>query len=129
MWLRKPAFLSTALFAFSSDKITSYWTGEIASDERVIFFPTAAHEWNETHYSVPLHGWVIEPEEHSKKRRMFIKFLSKTLKVTDPEEKEILKRRVCVDIIWCVHIHCDPEHQAYSELSDRYLYFLSGLRY
>lgn len=88
------SFLSTALFAFSKDKISTYWTGEIASDERIILFPTAAHEWNETHYSVPLHGWVFEPEEQSKKRNAFISILTKTLKVTDPEEKAILKRRI-----------------------------------
>ncbi|CAJ1947393.1 unnamed protein product [Cylindrotheca closterium] len=94
MWWKGPYFLPLALFSFSPDKIATYWTGEIASDERIIFFPTAAHEWNDTHYSVPLHGWVIEPEEDSKKRRVFIKFLSKTLKVSDPKEKEILKRRI-----------------------------------
>jgi hypothetical protein len=95
MWWKRPSFVSTTLLAFSREKIATYWTGEIASDERVIFFPTAAHEWNETHYSVPLHGWVVEPEEDSKKRRVFIKVLSKTLKVSDPKEKEVLKRRVC----------------------------------
>lgn len=97
MWLQRPAsaFLSSALLAFVPDKISSYWTGEIASEERIIFFPTAAHELNETHYSVPLHGWVIEPEEQSKKRKALIKIITKSLKVTDPDEQAILKRRVC----------------------------------
>lgn len=86
-----PAYLT--LF-FALDKIGNYWTGEIASDERVVFFPTAASRINGTHWDVPIHGWIFEPEQQSKKRRAFLKVLRKFFGVTDPEQRAILNRRM-----------------------------------
>lgn len=38
----------------------------LKSDEEVIFFPTAAHLSDDgTHWIVPIHGWVFEPERDS----------------------------------------------------------------
>lgn len=48
----------------SSDKyLAADEMSRIKSDERVIFFPTAA-QWSEDHQSwlVPIHGWIFEPE-------------------------------------------------------------------
>jgi hypothetical protein len=88
--------LSPVLFAimFALDKLPSYWTGQIADDERCIFFPTCASQINETHWDLPIHGWIFEPEHDSKKRIAFLKLLAKSLKVSDPDEKFVLNRRV-----------------------------------
>ncbi|CAB9517160.1 Uncharacterized conserved protein (DUF2183) [Seminavis robusta] len=88
------ASLVVALLAVSLDKISSYWTGRVAADERVVFFPTAGRQLNQTHWEVPIHGWIFEPEQESKKRKAFLKVLAKSLKVSDPEQKSILNRRM-----------------------------------
>lgn len=76
-------------------KIPNYWTGQIGSDERVVFFPTTAHKLNDTHWNIPIHGWIFEPELDSLKRKALIKTAGKMLfKVTTEEEKVILKRRL-----------------------------------
>lgn len=59
-----------------------------------MFFPTAANKINETHWHVPIHGWIFEPELESKKRKVAIKGLGKLFQVTDMEEKKLLKRRL-----------------------------------
>ena len=87
-------FLSLSLSLFALKKLPNYFTGKVASDERVIFFPTAASALNETHWHVPIHGWIFEPGEESVKRKAFLKILRKVFSVTKREEKEILYRRV-----------------------------------
>lgn len=82
------------LLSLYVDKLTSYWTGKVADDERVVLFPTAALQLNQTHWELPLHGWLFEPEQESKKRKAFLKILAKSLKVSDPEQKVVLNRRV-----------------------------------
>jgi hypothetical protein len=75
--------------------LASYFTGKIAPTERVIFFPTAASQWNSTHWHVPIHGWIFEPEENSKKRAVFRSLLRRALKVQSGTlEKYILDRRI-----------------------------------
>lgn len=72
----------------------NYLTGKIGSDERVVFFPTIANKINITHWDVPIHGWIFEPELESKKRNVAIKGVGKLFKVTNPEEKKLLKRQL-----------------------------------
>lgn len=79
---------------FALNKVPNYWTGKIASDERVVFFPTAANKINSTHWNVPIHGWRFKPELESKKRKALIKALGKVFKIENEEEKRILKQRV-----------------------------------
>jgi Uncharacterized conserved protein (DUF2183) len=75
--------------------LSSYFTGKIGPKERVIFFPTAASRWNATHWHVPIHGWIFEPEENSKKRAFFRSLLRRALKVdSGSAEKKILDRRI-----------------------------------
>jgi len=83
------------IFLLSVQGLTSYFTGKITSKERVIFFPTAASQWNSTHWKVPIHGWIFEPEEDSKKRIIFRSLLRRLLQVSSTSsEKEILDRRI-----------------------------------
>lgn len=93
-----PPLLTTTsvLLLLSSplNKIPNYLTGKVALDERVIFFPTAANQLNSTHWNVPIHGWIFEPEHESKKRKAFVKILQTFFRVKNKEEKQILKRRV-----------------------------------
>jgi Uncharacterized conserved protein (DUF2183) len=75
--------------------LASYFTGKIAPKERVLFFPTAASQWNSTHWHVPIHGWIFEPEENSKKRAVFRSLLRRALKLQSGSiEKQILDRRI-----------------------------------
>lgn len=83
--------LPTLLLSLS--KVPNYLTGKIAHDERVVFFPTAASKINATHWNVPIHGWIFEPELESKKRKVAMKGLGKLFQVKDEEEKRLLKRR------------------------------------
>ena len=42
---------------------------EISADEDVVFFPTAAHfDASDSHWIVPIHGWIYEPEQDSLQR-------------------------------------------------------------
>lgn len=66
--------LSTALLSLQG-VATTFLTGQIRAEERVIFFPTIASEFNSTHWNVPIHGWIFEPEEDSKKRSAFLYLL------------------------------------------------------
>jgi len=82
------------LLLFALNKAPNYLTGKIANDERVIFFPTDANQINATHYSLPIHGWIFEPEMASVKRKTLINALGKMFQVTDESEKHILRRRL-----------------------------------
>ncbi|KAL9180931.1 hypothetical protein ACHAXT_009736 [Thalassiosira profunda] len=94
MWT-PPLFAFPALLSFSRlEKLPNYRTGKIAPDERVVFFPTAANQINATHWHLPIHGWIFEPELESKKRRVAIKGVGKMFKVKDDAEKALLKRRL-----------------------------------
>lgn len=92
LWIPPPLFLLPTLL-LSLNKVPNYLTGKIASDERVVFFPTAANKINETHWHVPIHGWIFEPELQSRKRKLAMKGLEKLFRVSDAEEKRLLTRR------------------------------------
>lgn len=83
--------LSTLL---ALSKVPNYLTGKIAQDERVVFFPTVANKINETHWNIPIHGWIFEPELESKKRKALYKIIGKVFHVNDDQEKKILKQRL-----------------------------------
>lgn len=80
--------------SFSIDKLTNYFTGRIAADERVQFFPTIANRINSTHYLIPIHGWIYQPEHDSKKRKLAIKGMGKLFRVDDEIEKMYLNKRI-----------------------------------
>jgi len=89
-----PPLLSLPALMLSLAKMPNYLSGSIASDERVVFFPTAANRINETHWHVPIHGWIFEPELRSKKRRLAVKGVGKLFDVSDVEERRLLTRRL-----------------------------------
>ena len=90
----KMIWTGVPLLLLALNKAPNYLTGKIANDERVVFFPTAANQINATHWSVPLHGWIFEPEVDSVKRKALIKALGKMFQLKDESEKHILKRRL-----------------------------------
>lgn len=93
-WSPTPLSFLLPTVLLSLNKVPNYLTGKIASDERVVFFPTVANKINETHWHIPIHGWIFEPELKSKKRRVAIKGLGKIFQVKDAGEKVYLKRRL-----------------------------------
>eukprot|EP00591_Stephanopyxis_turris_P011452 CAMPEP_0195531754 /NCGR_PEP_ID=MMETSP0794_2-20130614/36254_1 /TAXON_ID=515487 /ORGANISM="Stephanopyxis turris, Strain CCMP 815" /LENGTH=340 /DNA_ID=CAMNT_0040663673 /DNA_START=109 /DNA_END=1127 /DNA_ORIENTATION=- len=86
-WFSLPTLLAL-------NKVPNYWTGKIAEDERVVFFPTTASKVNSTHWEVPIHGWIFEPETESKKRKALINILGKMFQLKDAEEKKFLNQRI-----------------------------------
>jgi len=75
--------------------LASYFTGRIAPEERVIFFPTSAIQRNATHWDVPIHGWIFHPKEDSMKRVAFRKLLRRALQVPSRStEEQILDHRI-----------------------------------
>jgi hypothetical protein len=79
----------------SIQNLASYFTGHIAPDERVIFFPTSASQWNETHWKVPIHGWIFQPKELDTKRRALKSVLRTILQVpTGSREEHIFNHRI-----------------------------------
>ncbi|MCB1158189.1 MAG: DUF2183 domain-containing protein, partial [Leptospiraceae bacterium] len=67
----------------------------IKPDEDVIFYPTSAHHELSKGWIVPIHAHVFEKEENSKKRKLFIDALRKSLKIQrDTEEEKIFKSRL-----------------------------------
>lgn len=75
--------------------LAGYFTGRIAPDERVVFFPTSASAFNTTHWQVPIHGWIFQPKEDSKKRAAFRSLLRRVLKVkSKSSEERILDHRI-----------------------------------
>lgn len=67
----------------------------IATDERVVFFPTAARRSADGKaWEVPIHGWIFEPEEDSLKRAMLLRLLRKALRLErDAAESTIFNKR------------------------------------
>ena len=89
-------FLPTLAVALTSKlaKVKNYFSGDIAGDERVVFFPTVASKLNATHWRVPIHGWLFEPEQDSKKRKLAIEGLGSLFQVKDESEKRYLHERM-----------------------------------
>ena len=101
MMIRRLLFLiplycsPTTISAFAIiDKLPNYFNGRVASDERVQFFPTIASRINSTHWLIPIHGWIYEPELDSKKRKLVIKGMGKLFRVDDETEKMYLNKRI-----------------------------------
>ena len=86
--------IPTLLSFITLSKVPNFWTGKIAIDERVVFIPTTANKLNQTHWQVPIHGWIFMPEEESKKRKALINVLGKCLNVKSQEEIQMLKLRL-----------------------------------
>lgn len=83
---------ATCFFFLGMRNLKSYVTGSIGRDEDVIFFPTFGWESNETHWDVPIHGWIFEPERQDKKRRAFLALTRKSLKVDKVSEAFLTRR-------------------------------------
>lgn len=87
--------LNTWILLLTFQNLASYFTGRIAPDEHVVFFPTSASQWNSTHWYVPIHGWIFQPKESSLKRKAFLSLLRRFLKVPPKStEERILHRRI-----------------------------------
>lgn len=90
VWLPFPLLLTCL-------SLKSYLTGRIENDERVIFFPTLANFLDtDNEWQLPVHGWLFEPEEDSRKRKVFLHVLQKSLKIpkSDQDRLAIMNRRV-----------------------------------
>ena len=75
-------------------RIARHITEHIAADEEVILFPTLASQINNTHWDVPIHGWIYEPERDDRKRRAFLSLLRKALNLKKGDtETECFTRR------------------------------------
>ncbi len=62
---------------------------DIASDEEVIFFNTAAHlDAPAGQWVIPVHGWIFEPEADSIRRNLALAALQETLGIDDDDEEE-----------------------------------------
>lgn len=86
---------SILLMSSSIQNLKGLFPGRIAPNERVIFFPTSASQWNATHWQVPIHGWIFQPKEDSKKRAAFRSLLRRALKVrSQSTEERILDHRI-----------------------------------
>lgn len=60
---------------------------EPKSDETVVFFPTtAALSWDGSRWTVPIHGWIYEPERHSIWRREVVEEVREQLNLEADSE-------------------------------------------
>jgi Uncharacterized conserved protein (DUF2183) len=67
---------------------------EIKPDEQVVFFPTAAwYDEEESHWNVPIHGWIFEPEHNTWSREAVFDLLDDTLQFDEDSMDEKLFRR------------------------------------
>lgn len=74
---------------------------EIKSDERVLFFPTAARLADDGRsWQVPIHGWIFEPESNSLLRKAAILTLRKALDLDEKQTKsEIFQERIAAFLV------------------------------
>jgi phosphatidate phosphatase APP1 len=87
--------LSSLSSSLNRAKFRGYFTGRVAHDEEVILFPTLAHSLNSTHWNVPIHGWIYEPEHSDAKRKVFLTVLRRVLSLTPHEQRnDVLQRRM-----------------------------------
>ena len=68
---------------------------QIGPDERVVFFPTAAHQSDDgKHWIATIHGWIHEPKEDNRLRDGAIRSLVRQIGLNpNPEEARILAER------------------------------------
>jgi hypothetical protein len=83
-------FLAVAIAAVSGGQETGAMS-RIKSDERVIFFPTAASLSDDGKFwIVPIHGWIFEPEEFDWWRTPLVRDLRRGVDVTEGEASAAL---------------------------------------
>ena len=78
----------------AEDKVKS---SKVRDDERIIFFPTAAHQSDDgVNWIVPIHGWIFEPEEKDIARRLVEAGLTEALDIDDqpPAKQRIFHQRI-----------------------------------
>ncbi len=98
-WTRLSLGLTCFLSAISLNSCKSRVDpreSEIKADEQVLFFPTAAR-WDRERqlWSIPIHGWIFEPEEDGVARRAAVSKLRTTLGLNpDQSETELFEQRV-----------------------------------
>lgn len=81
------------MFLLSTRSLSTYVTGRIAPEEQVIFFPTSASQLNETHWKIPIHGWIYDPKLDNKKRKAFLGLMRVLVKRSLTENEEYLLNR------------------------------------
>ncbi len=87
MYLRKTLFL---LWVFG---ITAVVHGAIKEDEEIIFFPTFARlNQDRTAWTMPIHGWIYEPEKDSLLRNALLSLLCARLDLSEKEAEATLFR-------------------------------------
>jgi hypothetical protein len=84
-WWYSHHLSTVSLAGTSGTKISTYFTGRIAADEEVLLFPTIATAFNDTHWQVPLHGWIFEPERDDRKRQALLSVLRRALQLQRDE--------------------------------------------
>jgi phosphatidate phosphatase APP1 len=73
---------------------TVFASSPIHSDERVVFFPTAAHLSPDGQFwHVPVHGWIFEPEEGGFARTLLVNQLSELLNLQEQDIASSLFRQ------------------------------------
>ena len=100
--LSKPVHKMNQKLSKPARKLNQRWIkyakggSQITEEEQILFFPTAAHQVNATHWSIPIHGWILEPQDESRKRKAFLSVLSKLLHISpqDIATQSVLNRRV-----------------------------------
>ncbi len=73
----------------------------VKSDEQVVFFPTAGQQDRATDtWTVPIHGWIFEPETDSASRGAAIKLFRKRMGIpADAADAAVLRRRAAAFIV------------------------------
>ena len=70
-------------------------SSDISADEEVVFFPTAAHfDASNSHWIVPIHGCIYEPEQDSQKRGVVVASMRRAAGVEEgsPEAQRLDQR-------------------------------------
>jgi hypothetical protein len=88
-------FAALAVLFFMHFSCLCVFASSLKEDERIIFFPTSASlNAGGASWSVPIHGWVFEPEEDSVWRSVLVDEFVRWLEI-DPGsvQKEVFQRR------------------------------------
>ena len=77
-------FIFSAGLALSKNIADVYPELDIKNDENLMFIPSYCfYDKNTNTYHIRFHAWVYEPETSSKKRKLLVSFLSKTLGIDE----------------------------------------------
>jgi phosphatidate phosphatase APP1 len=72
-------------------------SSKVRNDERIIFFPTAAFLTEDgKHWTMPIHGWIFEPEEDGLARKALVATLASIIDLDDQpaEQQRIFRQRI-----------------------------------